>query len=918
MGLKTWIYGWLSRVPAGLLPRVIKLRLLVRSGVIDHAWYGATTRRAPANELELASGVWSDDRPRVANPLFDADFYRHEYNFSGSPGEALLHYVMVGEKRGYKPCEWFDPVFFRSQNPDVPSSACVLALYAAEWERAPDAHPYFDAHWYLSHYRDVAAEGWNPLVHFVERGIEEGREPNAFFNSAWYLERNLDIARSGMAAARHFCRFGATELRNPGPGFDMARYAAKFPEYADTGLDPLAHYLVHGRRLGIDISRLYVRLEDFALPAPSDPVLDGCVDIIVPVYRNLEETRRCLESVLRSQNRVRTRLRVINDSSPEPEVTDYVRSLAASGRIMLEENPENRGFVRTVNRGMRAALDTDDCTAVLLLNSDTEVANDWVDRLYAHVGRHRSVGTVAPLSNNATICSYPKLGENPMPAGHSLPEVDGLAAIANAGASIELPTSVGFCMLISRGCLEEIGLFDEEAFGRGYGEENDFCLKATAKGFAHLLATDVFVKHVGEVSFADTSHEGKRNATRVILERYPEYNHLIARHVGMDPSLVARLRLTFALWKRGGRPVVALITHDIGGGTERRVYEVCEELAATHHLVVVKPVAGSLTRLYLENRSAFDGFELSIEVESGLQFANLLRMMAVQAAQVHHLHGHGPHIRSGLAIADIPFEFHVHDYFTVCPQITMTTASHEYCGEPDVHGCNACIAERPSHGATDILNWRTHHEWAILGATRTIAPSRDAAGRMRRYRAIHPEVRYHERQPSYTPAGTRRRAISQASPLRVVLVGVLANHKGKAKVLDAMAAVARHDLPVRFHLIGYLGVVEGELSEDMAARFSSTGWYKEAELDGLIERAEADLFLFASTAPETYSFTLTAAMATGRPIVAPDHGAFPERLESYPGALLFPVDTPGSELPGILLDFATGLPRQGGHAHVAR
>ncbi|WP_345293593.1 glycosyltransferase [Luteimonas vadosa] len=916
--MKSWIYGWLSRVPARFLPIPFKLRVLIRSGVIDQAWYGAVTGRAPANELELASGVWSDDRPRVANPLFDADYYRYEYKFSGTPGEALLHYVMAGEKLGYKPCEWFDPGFFRARNPDVPRSACALAVYTAHWQGHPEAHPYFDARWYLSHYRDVSAEGWNPLVHFIEQGIAEGREPNAYFNSAWYLERNQDIARSGMSPARHFCRYGATELRNPGPDFDMARYASKYPEYSKTGLDPLAHYLVHGRQLGIDISSLYLTLEDFALPGSLGPVRDGCVDIIVPVYRNLEETRRCLESVLSSSNRIRTRLRVINDSSPEPEVTEYLRTLAAAGQVLLEENAENQGFVRTVNRGMRAALATPECSAVLLLNSDTEVANDWVDRLHAHASRCERAGTVAPLSNNATICSYPKLGENSMPSDCSVAEVDVLAAKVNVGVSVDLPTSVGFCMLITRPCLEAVGFFDEEAFGRGYGEENDFCLKASAKGFSHLLATDVFVKHVGEVSFAATSSEGKRNAARVIEERYPQYNALIARHVGLDPSMVSRLRLTFALWERDEKPILALITHDIGGGTERRVREICDELADTHHVVVVKPVAGSATKMYLENRSAFDGFELSIEVDSGQQFAQLLAMMGVQAVQIHHLHGHGPFIRSGLAIAGVPYEFHVHDYFTVCPQITLTTIDHEYCGEPDAFGCNACIAQRPTHGATDIVNWRAHHEWAIRGASRVIAPSRDAASRISRYHPVRPDVIYHEQQPTIEFAGWKRRAISAAKPLRVVLLGVLANHKGKRKVLDAVAQVARKNLPVHFHLVGYLGLVEGEVSEGMAARFSSTGWYKDVELTDLVDEADADLFLFASTAPETYSFTLTAAMATGRPIAAPNHGAFPERLEGYPHALLFPVDTPGSELPGLLLEFAGDAAPNKSRAHASR
>jgi glycosyltransferase involved in cell wall biosynthesis len=502
-----------------------------------------------------------------------------------------------------------------------------------------------------------------------------------------------------------------------------------------------------------------------------------------------------------------------------------------------------------------------------------------------------------------------------MPPGRTLVELDRIAAEVNDGVAVEIPTSVGFCMLISRACLEAVGLFDEEAFGRGYGEENDFSLRAAAKGFAHLLATDVFVKHVGEVSFAESSSEGKRNATRIILERYPDYSQIVARHVGLDPALVARLRLTFALWKSDGKPIIALVTHDIGGGTERQVSEIFESLDATHHVVIIKPAAGSATKLYLENRSGFDGFDLSINITNGLQFAQLLRLIGVESVQLHHLYGHGPNVRSGLAIAGVEFEFHVHDFYTLCPQITMTTERHEYCGEPDAEGCNACIAKRPTHGATDIANWRSYHEWAVLGASSVVAPSRDAAARIQHYLGVPSEVRYHETAPIIPVPGLRTRRIDRAHPLRVVMIGVLAEHKGKHKVLDAIAAAAASDLPLHFHLVGYLGLTDGQMSDAMAARFSSTGWYKEHDLPKLIEEAEADVFLFASTAPETYSFTLTSAMKTGRPIVAPAHGAYPERLETYPHSQLFPVGISGEDLASLLLDVSGAAVKRESPAH---
>ena len=86
-----------------------------------------------------------------------------------------------------------------------------------------------------------------------------------------------------------------------------------------------------------------------------------------------------------------------------PAIAQYLRELAAQRRITLLANEANAGFVQSVNRGMALHGDRD----VVLLNSDTEVANDWLGRLHAAAHSAPGVATVTPFSNNATICSYP-------------------------------------------------------------------------------------------------------------------------------------------------------------------------------------------------------------------------------------------------------------------------------------------------------------------------------------------------------------------------------------------------------------------------------------------------------------------------------------------------------------------------------
>ena len=159
---------------------------------------------------------------------------------------------------------------------------------------------------------------------------------------------------------------------------------------------------------------------------------------------------------------------------------------------------------------------------VVLLNSDTEVPSGWLRRLAAQAYADRRVATVSPLSNNATICSYPDNDGGPIAFGQTLEEVDDVCRTVNAGRWVDAPTTSGFCMYIRRKALREVGLFDAERFTVGYGEENDFCLRATALGWKHRIACDTFVYHKGSVSFGDRIATLTARAMKLMLERYPD------------------------------------------------------------------------------------------------------------------------------------------------------------------------------------------------------------------------------------------------------------------------------------------------------------------------------------------------------------------------------------------------------------
>lgn len=256
------------------------------------------------------------------------------------------------------------------------------------------------------------------------------------------------------------------------------------------------------------------------------------VTVVVPVYRDLEATRNCLQSLLTSDLPGHMSVLVIDDCSPEQDVSAFCREVSAAPGVELCSHEHNLGFVACANRAFELRPDQD----IILLNSDTVVAPGWAQRLQACACRDAQIGTATPFSNNGSICSYPVSGQaNELPAGLSVEELDDLFRRANQGLHAELPTAVGFCMYIKRACLDETGPFDQEHFGKGYGEECDFCIRAAKLGWQHVVAADVFVFHEGGASFAQESDARREQADGVLHALHPAFHDTVMDFILSDP-----------------------------------------------------------------------------------------------------------------------------------------------------------------------------------------------------------------------------------------------------------------------------------------------------------------------------------------------------------------------------------------------
>ncbi len=268
-------------------------------------------------------------------------------------------------------------------------------------------------------------------------------------------------------------------------------------------------------------------------------------EVIVPVYNGDRVVRRCLEALAQRLPRG-AQIQIVDDTSTCAETRQHLDQLQWPPYLQVRKyrNEHNLGFVATVNAAMgRASGD------VVLLNSDTVVSTGWLEALSRCATSDPRIATITPWSNNAEICSLPKfVAAAPVP--------DGIDAIAEQLGHLQptypdLPTGVGFCMYIRRRAWQSLFGFDAATFGRGYGEENDFCLRAAAHGWRNVLCDNAYVAHVGGASFSTLGLKpGGENLARLIA-RYPYYNALIADYIQRDPLSALRERILAVLSSAG-------------------------------------------------------------------------------------------------------------------------------------------------------------------------------------------------------------------------------------------------------------------------------------------------------------------------------------------------------------------------------
>lgn len=614
--------------------------------------------------------------------------------------------------------------------------------------------------------------------------------------------------------------------------------------------------------------------------------LTRSIDIIIPAYNCLQYLDPLFESVSRNTPD-HHRIILVDNGNDDPRIVDRLRQFAAERpNVRLLRLEENQGFVGAVNRAVE--LTEND---FVLLNTDVIVPPRWLERLIQPLDADSTVATVTPFSNAATICSFPNFCEdNEIYGGFTVECIDRwFQLVRSEMIDTILPSGVGFCMAMRRSAWIEIGPFDEIAFRKGYGEENDWCLRASQAGYINVIAPNLFAYHKHGGTFESSGRAALRQKSYdEVVRRYPNYPQQVADYIKRDP--LRKLRDILAAIVAGRESTnfpVLVIDHQWGGGANIYRKSLVESLSSSGRPVFLQLINSAST-----HKEASCGYDLHFsfgKTEASFRLTHfdhlneLISIAGIKEIVVNNLvTDNDPleFVRRLVEIGkstDVKITVPIHDYYPLCPSYTLLNAKGQFCDLPAESTCAECLktnlfAENPKQNS--IVEWR--RAWSeLLDLAQEVVCFSDSSRQLvlRAYPSISKKiiVRPHQRKITFA----RLPRVPKGGSLKIGVVGSIGPQKG-ARVLGGLAEVMQKLEPgAQIILVG---------TGHQLSKFSNikvTGAYDPAQLPDLIEKEGIQLCLFPSIWPETFSFVTQELMEMRMPLAVFDLGAPSERVRTY-------------------------------------
>ncbi|MEZ5465562.1 MAG: glycosyltransferase [Lysobacteraceae bacterium] len=317
------------------------------------------------------------------------------------------------------------------------------------------------------------------------------------------------------------------------------------------------------------------------------PAPHAKIDVVVPVFNALALTRACIDAVLADELAPSFRLIIVDDASDRRTAECLDQVAALDSRVRCVRNPANVGFLKSCNAGIRAG----DAPYVLLLNSDAIMPQGVLQRMLDCMESDPSIASVNPLTNRASQIDLPML------PGSNFASFDALLQ-KRQPTYPDIVTGVGFCMLLRRTALDDVGLFDE-VYGFGYCEESDLCMRLTTSGWRTVVADNCYVFHRGSASFKNRSEHYTRNRKEFDRRWSNEYQRQFSAF--RKRSALAAIR----------RELASRQEWDPKPAVWRAAREVRTELAQHGWLAAGRAAVRGVHRIAASQRPVFDPARLS-------------------------------------------------------------------------------------------------------------------------------------------------------------------------------------------------------------------------------------------------------------------------------------------------------------------
>jgi len=607
------------------------------------------------------------------------------------------------------------------------------------------------------------------------------------------------------------------------------------------------------------------------------------VDIIIPVFNGYEYLPKLFKALFENTNEP-YRLIIIDDASTDYRVVEFLTRISeAKENVILIRNEKNLGFVRSVNRGFSLSQNH-----VAILNTDIELPPGWLYRLMKPIFEDKNIASTTPFTNSGTICSFPEfLKDNELPGNLNYKKIDEIfASLEINDCYIELPTGIGFCMGINKKALKDVGFFDEKHFEKGYGEENDWCMRARKKGYKNVLVPNLFVyhKHGGSFGTEEKLKLIKKNFEK-LKKLHPEFLDLVQDFIDEDPHGMIR-DVAFLISIGTNINTSLVIDHNLGGGAN--IYR--------NNLIKLKLIKKKAIVLYTEDyfssygtlKVLYQDIEKEFKVKDLKFLFSKFQEFKIEEIILNNLVSFKHPLKVLSFIKKLKEKkkarliIPIHDYYMICPSYNLLNDKGSFCGIPkDINVCKNCLQNNPFAERVDrgITTWRSAWLNILNIADNIICFSNSSKKYIKKVYPQIPEKKFLV-IPHKLDLNLRK---VKVKPLKnTINVGVIGNinYPKGAKVISELADyIYKNNLPIKLFVIGKLNTAF--IRDNIKDFIHIYGSYERGRLPDIIEDLNIHIILFPSIVPETFSYVVEESIAMDLPIVAFNIGAPAERLKAY-------------------------------------